>query len=116
MGGLRIFDVLPETVDFFDLGTNIKFVYLFVVAVGIFTFHKFYWKGGGAPKADDFQRSVAPRTMPSDPSVRRDFQQQRGYVPPPRYNVPQQQQPPPQQQYQQQQPGQEDLWGRFENR
>jgi len=93
IGALKVFGALPDETEFLTLGSNVKFVYLGVIAIAGFTFHKFYWNKGGA----SFTRNVGERNL-SNPAHYDDLMKQRGTshsTPPPKIE-PQRQQPRPQ--------------------
>jgi hypothetical protein len=61
VGALFIFDFIPKEIGFFDLGTNVKFVYIAIIALSGYTYYNFFW--GKLQKAPVFTRTVAPRTL-----------------------------------------------------
>jgi hypothetical protein len=72
VGITYIADILPRTVTFFELGENVKYVYIGIIVLAAYTFYKFH-KGHVTPS---FQRSVGARSL-SDPGVMRDLKMQR---------------------------------------
>jgi hypothetical protein len=90
VGVLMIWDILPKTVEFFGLDDNIKFVYTGLIALGLYTFHTFYWSESSL----NIQRTVNPRRL-SDPRHMRDIAHQRGERHVQRRPMPPPQQAPP---------------------
>ena len=82
VGAAFIFELLPKTTETFGLDENVRFVYLGVIGLALYTFHTFYW--GGATSHINIQRNVPSRSL-SDPRVGAGYQQQRrtGAPPPP---------------------------------
>lgn len=85
IGGLSILDYLPESIFFFE--ENTKYVFLVIVAVGIYAYWQFHW-GRGTPKTPVYQQTVPSRRI-SNPAYQKELMRQMGVVPPPRSPPPQ---------------------------
>lgn len=91
VGGLSILGVLPDELPV--AGDNAMYVYIGVIALATYTFHKFYWNPNAGAV---FERTVPARSL-SDPRVRQDIARQRGtshMQQPPQVEQPPAEQPP----------------------
>ena len=90
IGILYIFEILPITVQTLGLEDNVKFVYIGIIGLSVYTFHSFYWGYSSGPL--NINRTVRSRSL-SDPSHLARVAQQRSSGAPPVYQAPIQQQP-----------------------